>query len=115
MPKIQIFFSTEKWTILEHLSLSLLGNQKFSYKTNDFWIENDLILNKTLQNKLEKVQRAAMRVAIPWIPHTSACQIFEKVNMKPILDRAYDLTLKYLNKATVSNNIINENITQYSK
>ena len=71
-------------------------------------------MNKALQNKLEKVQRAAIRIAIPWIPHTSASQIYDKINMKPILDRAYDLATKYFNKATISDNIINENISQYT-
>ena len=73
-----------------------------------------IIMNKALQSKLEKVQRAAIRIAIPWIPHTSASQIYKKINMKPILDRAYDLATIYIYKATISDNIINENISQYS-
>ena len=43
-----------------------------------------IIMDQKYKLKLERLQRAAIRVAIPWAPHTSAFLIYKRIKMNPI-------------------------------
>jgi hypothetical protein len=58
---------------------------------------------KSNYNKLENIQRKAIRVAIPWPPHTSATTIYNQINLAPLRERAIKLTTKYIKKSTIHN------------
>ena len=72
-----------------------------------------LTMDAKYQLKLERLQRAAIRVAIPWYPHTSASQIYNRIKMEPIVDRAKRLSKNYLSRTLVNGSIANEAIEEY--
>jgi hypothetical protein len=72
-----------------------------------------LIMSETNKLNLERIQRRAIRVAIYWPAYTSATEIYKKINLDPILDRAYTLTDKYICKIIATNNIAAETIEKY--
>ena len=59
----------------------------------------NLIMDATSQFKLEGLQRAAIRVDTQWYPHTTATEIYRRIKMDPVVDRAKRLTKNYLSKA----------------
>ena len=65
------------------------------------------------QHKIEKIQRAAARIATFWPPHTSTNTIYSKLNLEPIMDRAYRLTDNYICKANANNPLIHSAIEEY--
>ena len=70
-------------------------------------------MSPTNQLIIERVQRAAVRVATFWPPHTSSKEMYEKVGLVPLLDRAYSLTDKNICKATANNPLIRDLIDSY--
>ena len=67
----------------------------------------------TNQLKIEKIQRAAARIATFWPPHTSTSTIYSKLNLEPMMDRAYRLTDNYICKANANNPLIHTAIEEY--
>ena len=65
------------------------------------------------QLKIERIQRAAVRVATFWPPHTSTKVMYEQVGLTPLLDRAYNLTDKYICKSIANNPLIRDRISSY--
>ena len=74
-----------------------------------------LIMDAKYQLKLERLQRAAIRVAIPWYPHTSASQIYNRIKSERIADLAKRLSKNYLIKAHANGSIVNEAIDEYQR
>ena len=74
-----------------------------------------IVMSKPLQLKLERLQRAAIRVATHWPTHTSAETMNKKVGLTPVLDRAHKLGVSYLSKAIATNGIAKETIKRYLK
>ena len=72
-----------------------------------------LTMSKSNQDKIERIQRAAARVATPWPPHTSTKEIYAHTGLIPLLDRAYSLTDKYICKAIPNNPLIRDQIISY--
>ena len=72
-----------------------------------------LLMNEQRQLKLERVQRAAIRAAIYWPPHTRAENIYERVKLVPVIDRAYGLTRSYIQKSHKVGSISVEEIDKY--
>ena len=74
-----------------------------------------IVTSKSTQLKLERVQRAAIRVASNWPSHTSAAAIYQQLSMKPVVERAYELATNYLKKALINNSIIRETTNRYTR
>jgi hypothetical protein len=72
-----------------------------------------LMMANNNQTILERIQRKAIRVAIYWPIHTSAKEMYARTDLEPIIDRAYQMTDKYINKAITTNNIAKETIDNY--
>ena len=72
-----------------------------------------LTMAPTNQLKLERVQRAAVRVATFWPPHTSTKTMYEQVSLVPLIDRAYSLTDNYICRALANNPLISNLINSY--
>jgi hypothetical protein len=72
-----------------------------------------LAMSETNQLKIERIQRAAARVAIFWPPHTSTSTIYQQLGLTPVLDRAYQLTDRYLCKAQTNNPLVKELLDSY--
>ena len=72
-----------------------------------------LTMAPTNQLKIEKIQRAAARIATFWPPHTSTSTIYSKLNLEPMMDRAYRLTDNYICKANANNPLIHTAIEEY--
>ena len=67
------------------------------------------------RKKLETLQRAAIRVATYWPPHTPASQIYSKINLEPEIDRAYKHAINFLKKSIKTNGLAKQAIIDYQK
>ena len=77
-----------------------------------------LTMADTNKLKIERLQRSAIRTAIRWPMHTSAQTIYENIKsfkIEPTIDRAFELTNKYIKKAYTNNPLIKETINNYKK
>ena len=65
-----------------------------------------LIMSDKNKNKIEKVQRAAVRVATYWPIKTSTATMYAKFNLKSAVERAQELADNYMVKSIANNELI---------
>ena len=70
-------------------------------------------MSKTNQNKIEGIQRTAMRIATYWPVKVSAKEMYQRVKLEPTTERAYKLSDKYICKSHITNTLINQYINDY--
>ena len=72
-----------------------------------------ITMDPTYQLMLERVQRAAIRVALHWPMHTTATEMYQRVRLEPILERAFNLSLNYLKKIVKSDSVVRDTFLAY--
>ena len=65
------------------------------------------------KNKIEKVQRAAVRVATYWPIKTNTATMYEKFNLKSAVERAQELADNYMVKSMANNELIQATAQKY--
>ena len=63
--------------------------------------------------QITKIQNKVIRVATYWAPSIPTTKMLNETNLTDIRDRSIDLTIKYLNKALVDNELIIDLFTDY--
>jgi hypothetical protein len=72
-----------------------------------------LVTADTNREKMERIQRAAVRVATHWPPGVTTKEMYQKVNLEMLKDRAFKLTDKYICKSYASNQLITNTVNSY--
>ena len=88
----------------------VLGNEKIGKWKEDFAM---FLMNQNYKQRLERLQRAGIRVAISWDPNTSESSIYKRIKMTTILERAKDLATTYINRAYQENPSVRETAEAY--
>jgi len=73
-----------------------------------------LIMSDKSKNKIEKVQRAAVRVATYWPIKTSTATMYAKFNLKSAVERAQELADNYMVKSIANNELIQSTAHRYT-
>ena len=61
-----------------------------------------LVMSDKSKKKIEKVQRAAVRVATYWPIKTNTATMYEKFNLKSAVERAQELADNYMVKSKLT-------------
>jgi hypothetical protein len=69
----------------------------------------------TYQERLERVQRAAVRIATHWPPGVSTTEIYGQLQLERLKDRAFKLMDKYLCKGYRTNKLVTDLINDYNE
>ena len=71
------------------------------------------MLHQTNLEKIERIQRASVRIATYWPPGICTSEMYKRVELEPIIDRALLLTDNYLYNAYETNSLIKSTIDGY--
>ncbi len=74
-----------------------------------------LVMSDTSKNKLEKVQRAAVRVATYWPIKTNTAIMYEIFKLQSLIERVHELADNYIVKSHESNDLIQHIANKYKQ
>jgi hypothetical protein len=72
-----------------------------------------LVMSDNSRDKIEKVQRAAVRVATYWPIKTNTATMYGKFNLKSAVERAQELADNYMVKSMANNELIQDTTQRY--
>ena len=72
-----------------------------------------LVMSDNSRDKIEKVQRAAVRVATYWPIKTNTATMYGKFNLKSAVERAQELADNYMIKSMANNELIQDTTQRY--